>query len=653
MATVSTRTVRVLEIPKEVDESEFLAVARSLSSKDVEGGWLSKVQHGDANPVISFATQYDGHVGTISLPSEKHKVRALDHHATYWRFDDKFNGVTVLVSPLDADVDICAVHGLNGNAFQTWTAKANGKMWLRDLLPYSKPFDNARIMTFGYSSQISDRANLSGTSEWAHHLLESMARVRRSQKNPWRPPAIALNCFQPEGKTFFEGRGLNQRSKIKGRHLELKSLRQIVEQLQDTEKSSIAITGIGGIGKTATLLEIAHQESEQRNIFFIHATDAASLHQAYLHIAKCIGPEYLLKEFRGRDVQAIWSSESEEDKVRRFKTWLNDPENIGSLFLLDDMDGIQELEDREAAFPDEAKIILYTTRNPVFHRNNIRTTKKLRLSMMETEDIITLMEDIRNETPEYQSTADLYNRDILLEIVNVVRCHPLAALNAIKYILRILSFYEEATAGSKFVAMMAANNYKARQHFLAYKPDSPSIMETFEVSQIRLSKPDTQARALMNFLSLIETEWEGDEDFRDFFFEHLCPVLPENFLDHQLLGAESFHLQELFSELEKVSFGERLQTSRPFQFHPLWLECTRHTMGPEGRIRYARQVLLISYHTICVNHGVVNITPDTDDSFLRHVCKCLQVCRSFQIGLDDLKLPTKVSKFFKAVECAN
>jgi hypothetical protein len=33
-----------------------------------------------------------------------------------------------------------------------------------------------------------------------------------------------------------------------------------------------------------------------------------------------------------------------------------------------------------------------------------------------------------------------------------------------------------------------------------------------------------------------------------------------------------------------------------------------------------------------------------------HVLKCLQVCRSFKIGLDDLKLPRKVSKFFKGIE---
>ena len=260
------------------------------------------------------------------------------------------------------------------------------------------------------------------------------------------------------------------------------------------------------------------------------------------------------------------------------------------------------------------------------------------------------MEDIRNERPEYGRTADLYNRDTLLEIVNAVRGHPLAASNAVKYIIRVVSQYKEATAGSRFVAMTAGNNYQARQHFLNYSPDSPSIMETFEVSQSRLSKPDAQARALMNFLSLIETEGEEDFDFRDFFFEHSCPVPPKDFPDHPILGAESFQLQDLFSELEKVSFGERLQTSRPFQFHPLWLECTRHSMGPKGRIRYARQVLLICYHTICVDHGIISIIPDIDDSFLPHVRKCMQVCGSFKIGLDDLKLPAKVSKFFKVVE---
>lgn len=85
---------------------------------------------------------------------------------------------------LKASCSICAVHGLNGNAFDTWVADSNNRatMWLRDLLPASVPFNKARIMTFGYSSQLSDRRNLSGIHDWSHQLLECLSNVRLSEK---------------------------------------------------------------------------------------------------------------------------------------------------------------------------------------------------------------------------------------------------------------------------------------------------------------------------------------------------------------------------------------------------------------------------------------------------------------------------------------
>jgi len=67
-------------------------------------------------------------------------------------------------------------------------------------------------------------------------------------------------------------------------------------------------------------------------------------------------------------------------------------------------------------------------------------------------------------------------------------------------------------------------------------------------------------------------------------------------------------------------------------------------MGPKGRIRYARQVLLICHHNIIVDHGNINITANCGDSFLPHVRKCLQVCKSFRIELVDLKLPGNILK---------
>jgi len=78
------------------------------------------------------------------------------------------------------EYSICAVHGLDGNGFDTWTAP-NSTMWLRDLLPETEPFkQQSRIMTFGYSSQVRDRENLSGVIEWADYLLTQIGALRKT-----------------------------------------------------------------------------------------------------------------------------------------------------------------------------------------------------------------------------------------------------------------------------------------------------------------------------------------------------------------------------------------------------------------------------------------------------------------------------------------
>ena len=105
MSKVSSTTVRVMEIPSDVEQSEFATVAKLLTSRSLAGGWFSSSKSGDDKPVISFATQYDGHAGTITLPSEKHKKLALVSHATQWKFDDGFQGITVLCSPVDSDLE--------------------------------------------------------------------------------------------------------------------------------------------------------------------------------------------------------------------------------------------------------------------------------------------------------------------------------------------------------------------------------------------------------------------------------------------------------------------------------------------------------------------------------------------------------------------
>lgn len=226
------------------------------------------------------------------------------------------------------------------------------------------------------------------------------------------------------------------------------------------------------------------------------------MHNAYYHIARLVGPDYLPKGHIGRDIQGIWSNESQEDKVGRLKIWLEESENDQTLLLLDDLDGLRSTELRDSALPGEAKNILLTTRNPIFRGANISSIHTLRMPAMPSADIIEIMESARDtESPEYSSDADLHNEETLLSIAGAVSGHPLAATIAMKYIVRIGSLVDDTSAGRDFVAMFESPDLKSRRHFLDYRPDdTPSILETFLISKNRLA--DDQGPACLWIFSV-------------------------------------------------------------------------------------------------------------------------------------------------------
>ena len=75
-------------------------------------------------------------------------------------------------------IDVVAVHGVNGDAFHTWTT--HGKFWLRDFL--SKDLPDARIFTFGYASKISFTCARGELRDFARSLLESLRMARPTRE---------------------------------------------------------------------------------------------------------------------------------------------------------------------------------------------------------------------------------------------------------------------------------------------------------------------------------------------------------------------------------------------------------------------------------------------------------------------------------------
>ncbi|OAA59721.1 hypothetical protein SPI_05919 [Niveomyces insectorum RCEF 264] len=185
MFSHASLTVRLAGLPDNITRDFLERRAQDACHADTKMlSFFRRPQHAQQFPLrLSLSSQGDTRMATVTFPLGKSKERALKSLAD-WQVDDTFAGVTVLHSSTEPDLDICAVHGLNGNAFDTW-AWEGSDMWLRDFLPEPRPtlhpgLARLRVMTFGYSSLVRDNTNTTGLYEWSSELLQSVSRMRRS-----------------------------------------------------------------------------------------------------------------------------------------------------------------------------------------------------------------------------------------------------------------------------------------------------------------------------------------------------------------------------------------------------------------------------------------------------------------------------------------
>jgi hypothetical protein len=76
-------------------------------------------------------------------------------------------------------LDIVAVHGIAGDAYDTWT-HANGKFWLRDFVP--EEFPGARVFSFGYDAEVFFSRSEGNIESYARSLLDGLTRERMEEK---------------------------------------------------------------------------------------------------------------------------------------------------------------------------------------------------------------------------------------------------------------------------------------------------------------------------------------------------------------------------------------------------------------------------------------------------------------------------------------
>ncbi|MCJ1288565.1 hypothetical protein MMC34_000093 [Xylographa carneopallida] len=101
----------------------------------------------------------------------------------------------------DSEVmDIVAVHGLHGDAIDTWTCNQETgapKLWLRDFLPEQI---SARVMSYGYNSRAAFTTSVAGIEHFALMLLNFLRQKRITIQERARP--IIFICHSLGGIIF-------------------------------------------------------------------------------------------------------------------------------------------------------------------------------------------------------------------------------------------------------------------------------------------------------------------------------------------------------------------------------------------------------------------------------------------------------------------
>lgn len=76
-------------------------------------------------------------------------------------------------------VDVVAVHGITGDAFDTWTHE-NENLWLRDFLP--NDLLGVRVFSFGYPAEVFCTLSTGNFDSFCRSLLEGLKRERRGKE---------------------------------------------------------------------------------------------------------------------------------------------------------------------------------------------------------------------------------------------------------------------------------------------------------------------------------------------------------------------------------------------------------------------------------------------------------------------------------------
>jgi hypothetical protein len=308
--------------------------------------------------------------------------------------------------------------------------------------------------------------------------------------------------------------------------------------------------------------------------------------------------------------------------------------------MIDDIDALKA-SNIPLSLPPQARNIIITTRNPLLvatlGQEYRLIFRHMRLSELKSAEIKAIVARIL-QSFEDEDGKQLLTYDSQLEAISdIVEGHPLIASSVACFVMTNFTEQHGQEALTHFVDHLGSANPHRRLPLALFNYKPPlkiSIAESFEISRLRLPKPDGPSWRLMQLMAFLDP---GNMGYAKFIFyeRDWISEIQENLHFKDIWCADQADLQSWLSDIRQVSFGTPDPKSKQLRFHPLWIQFLQETVGEESRRHYIRDVIVV------VDQSTIRAEARTRglmDFLSAQVSYCLKICNAYGISLSSLEL---------------
>jgi hypothetical protein len=335
--------------------------------------------------------------------------------------------------------------------------------------------------------------------------------------------------------------------------------------------------------------------------------------------------------------QERWRSTPVDERIQIFITWLGDSCNRESLFIIDDIEAF--------GYPKIPVILKYPAQHTLISTRDSnlkrvdRVFRELRLSPLGHDDTVRILKSTLEGLP-----ADPAFWNDLGSIARTIQGHPLAARNAIPFVMDYLATYDSPSKA--FSQLLEVQDPEERRVFLEFSFEGRSLWEAFDTSleRLKLQQNSQNATSLLQILPFLSCANDRVDDFLK--MKKSLPADSEKELpDMAVLKSGYTVISNWLSKLRGVSFYLQSGLSnhtKALDIHPLVLQYMLLRLDERRRLDLIRQVL-----QLC--HALVDIQNDREAEIKPHVLHCGQVCRGLGISLSELGLPQSTIRWVEGL----